>query len=112
MKSTEYELLAYATKRKVRRPKPECILTAAKAKSKPEPKANPKAVNKGKTCSADGCEKAAVTKGMCTADYTRLIYRADPAKKEKAREASRRYAAKKHAEREAAKAAAEKEATA
>lgn len=106
------ELTAYATKRKVRRPKPEWLLGAptlavvdgAKAAKTKGAKATTatRYENKGATCSVDGCEKAAVVKGMCSADYTRLIHRADPANREKAREASRRYAAKKRAEREAA----------
>lgn len=114
------ELTAYATRRKVRRPKPEWLLGApvlvavdgvkvAETRRVQAGKATTptRYENKGATCSVDGCGKPAVVKGMCSADYTRLIHRADPANREKAREASRRYAAKKRAEREAAKAASD-----
>ena len=52
-----------------------------------------KTKNAGVSCH---CGKPAVAKGMCMTDYIRE-YRKDPANKERANEASRRYNAKKRA---------------
>ncbi|MCW2735457.1 hypothetical protein [Nocardioides sp.] len=108
------ELTAYATRRKVRRPKPEWLLGApvlvavdgvkvAETRRVQAGKATTptRYENQGAACSDADCDRAATSRGMCSMHYTRA-YRSSDERREKAREASRRYAAKKRAERESA----------
>lgn len=87
------ELAAFAKAKRLRGPDPTWRLDA-------EPR---RSANKGKPCSAEGCERDSYCKGMCSAHYARAR-REDPAEREKAREASRRS----HAKRKAAAAEATK----
>ena len=122
------ELLEFAKKNKTKRPAAEAVLdeaevkkTAKAAKKAAEPKAPkekaPKAkcsVTKGEgkgqdpKMSTKTCPNESRAGGMCATHYSRLLYRAQPDKAEKAREASRNYAARKRAEKAKAKAEAEK----
>ncbi|TYL50055.1 hypothetical protein FXB39_10340 [Nocardioides sp. BGMRC 2183] len=93
------ELAAFAKAKRLRRPDPAWRL--AEPADAAEPNAR-RGVNKGKTCSAEGCGKDAYCKGRCAAHYA-SDRRLDPAEREKAREASRRSYAKRKSSAEAAK---------
>lgn len=58
--------------------------------------------NKGKKCKTRGCDRDAVSKGLCPRCYT-AERRKDPEVRAKANEASKRSAAKRKAAKEAAK---------
>lgn len=88
------ELIEFATKRKVRKPGADAVATPTGARA---PKARAE-------CAADGCDRTAMAKGLCSMHYT-AERRKDPEVMEKAREASRRSVAKR-------KVAAESEGTA
>src|SRR5688500_12710348 len=75
------------------------------AKEKRVKKPSEDAVSKSATCAKDGCDKPAKAKGYCITDYTREVYRKDPEKLERTREAGRKSAAKRRAAAKAAKAA-------
>lgn len=104
------ELVEFAKAKKLKRP----AATAVKAKAVKEPKA-PKVktvCDPSLAGSDEKCEKFSRVGGMCSTHWTRLVYRAQPEKAEKAREASKKYAAGIRAQKAAAKAEAEKNAPA
>jgi hypothetical protein len=104
-------MTAFAKKAKTKRPPADSVLDAAAVKeaattvkgTKAEKKA-PKEKAPKAECSEKGCSKPSRASGMCPAHYSRLVYRQDPEKAERVREASRKYAAKKREEKAAAKA--------
>jgi hypothetical protein len=105
------ELVEFAAKRKIRKPKPASIEVAPKAAKKtaapktpkvkgPKAKCDPKSVGSDETC-----EKDSRSNGLCAAHYSRLVYRADADKAERVRKASRDYAERQRAAKAAAKSA-------
>lgn len=123
---THDEMVAFAKKNKTKRPPADAVLETAEIKqaavakapkAKAEKKApKPKAkcsVTKGEGKGQDpkmttkACPNDSRAGGMCATHYSRLIYRAQPDKAEKAREASRNYAARVRAEKAEQKAKAE-----
>lgn len=93
------ELAAFAKAKRLRRPDASWRLAAPANAAKPNAR---RGVNKGKTCSAKGCDRPAYCKGRCSAHYA-SDRRLDPAEREKAREASRRSYAKRKGAAEGAK---------
>lgn len=91
------ELVAFAKAKKIKRP----------VRAEPKPS---KTVNKGRTCSADGCDRGAVAKRMCSKHHTAWWRAQDPARKARANEASKRWRERKRAEAAALEAVATEEA--
>lgn len=103
---------AFAKARKVKQPKAEWVVEAKPAKgtkAKNRVAKAPRVLQADLQCEGkdDGvrCDRTARSHGLC-AKHFQQDYRQDPAKREAANEASRRYQAKRRAEK--AKAAAEK----
>jgi len=94
------ELAAFARAKRLRQPDAGWWLEGP---AEPAPKQNSRrGVNKGRTCSAKACERAAYCMGRCSAHHAR-DRRLDPAEREKTREASRHSYAKRKVAAEAAK---------
>jgi hypothetical protein len=119
---THDEMTAFAKKAKVKRPPADAVVdtaavkeAATTAKGTPKEKKAPKPKAKCSVTKEQDpkmgtktCPNESRAGGMCATHYSRLIYRAQPDKAEKAREASRNYAARIRAEKAEAKAKAEK----
>ena len=93
-------MAAFAKAKKIKRP----VRPEPKKRTARPAKKEPRVLQRDLTCSADGCDRPAIAKGMCSKHHTAWWRAQNPARQERAREASRRYAARKRAEREAAKA--------
>lgn len=103
-KKTFTELVEFAKSRKIKQP-PKTALALEKPKTektKKTPKVCSVTSKEDPEVGKKGCQKPARARGLCVAHYARLVYRQDPEKAEKAREASRRYHEKKRAEKQAA----------
>lgn len=93
------ELAEFARSKRLRRPDEAWRMEMSAKQAEAVTNAG-RGVNKGRTCSASGCERAAYCKGRCSAHYAR-DRRLNPAERERAREASRRSYAKRKAVAEA-----------
>jgi hypothetical protein len=95
------ELQAFAKSRKLKQPAAAWLMAVpAKAPKAPKAPKEPKVKAPKAKCdpslhgSDEECDKDSRSNGVCATHYSRLVYRAQADKAEKAREASRNYAAK------------------